>query len=313
MGFLLPAMSPEKLETQRQVVMNERRQRVDNQPYGRAFERLHELLYPSGHPYHWPVIGYMEDIAAATLEDVRDFFRTYYVPANAVLTLVGDFQPAPALEQVERFFGPLPGGRRAAAPDGRVGPLAAGVRETLPDDVQLARVYLGFRVPPFGEPGWYAADLLATALTSGKSSLLYHDLVYRRELAQDVSAFVFPTELAATFGVVATARPGVAPAELERALLDRLEESAARPLPDIHLERARNQTQTTYFEQLEVLDQRADLLSLFTTFFDDPGRIEEEPARYLSLDRSDLQRCAAGFLRPEQRATVTVVPRRASP
>src|SRR5688572_8881536 len=120
MGFLLPAMSAEKLETQRQVVMNERRQRVDNQPYGRAFERLNELLFPADHPYHWPVIGYMEDIAAATLEDVEAFFRTWYTPDNAVLTLAGDLDPEPALALVERWFGGLPPGPGLTQPAARL-------------------------------------------------------------------------------------------------------------------------------------------------------------------------------------------------
>src|SRR5918992_2268545 len=161
MGFFLPALTQENLDTQRDVVMNERRQRVENQPYGLAGERLHELLYPQGHPYHWPVIGYMEDIAAATLEDVRTFFRTYYTPNNSVLTLVGDFQPEDALERIAAWFGEIPAGPPVPPVAAPLPPLGGERRLVLPDDVRLPRVYIGFRAPAYGERPWYAADLLA--------------------------------------------------------------------------------------------------------------------------------------------------------
>ncbi|HXT50644.1 MAG TPA: insulinase family protein, partial [Thermoanaerobaculia bacterium] len=228
MGWLLPAMTAEKLEMQRQVVMNERRQRVDNQPYGRAYERLDELLFPAGHPYHWPVIGYMEDIAAATLEDVESFFRAWYTPDNAVLTLSGAFVPGEALELVRRYFDDIPPGpkpvRARPALDELVGPL----RETQTDTVELARVHLAFRLPPYGDDDWYAADLLATVLSGGRSSPLYRDLVYHRQLAQDVGAFALPTELAGSFALVATARPEVEPETLEEAVREHLRRAVRR-------------------------------------------------------------------------------------
>jgi zinc protease len=141
MGFLLPAMTQEKLDTQREVVINERRQRVDNQPYGLAMERLHELLFPPDFPYHWPVIGYLEDLEKANLEDVTDFFRTHYVPANAVLSLVGDFSPQQALEQVVRYFGEIPAAPKPPAVVATPAPLQQPQREKLPDDVELERLY----------------------------------------------------------------------------------------------------------------------------------------------------------------------------
>ncbi len=309
LGFLLPALTPEKLENQREVVSNERRQRIENQPYGRAFERLQELLFPAPHPYHSPVIGYMEDIAAATLADVEAFFRTYYAPNNLVLTLAGDFEPDAAIELVDRYFGPIPRGPRippVASPE----PAETGeLREVLTDEVRLSRVYLGFRCPPFGSRGWYAADLVATVLAGGKSSPLFQDLVHGRELAQDVSAFVLNTELAGGFYLVATARPGVEPAELEAGLVGHLEAAAAGPPAAPELERARNRLQTSYFEALQGLDQRADLLSQFTTLFDDPGRVETEMERYLGLTGEDLSAFAGEHLAAPERVTLTVRPR----
>ncbi len=309
LGFLLPALTEEKLETQRSVVMNERRQRVDNQPYGRASELLNALLFPADHPYHWPVIGYMEDIAAATLDDVRRFFGTYYSPSNAVLTLVGHFAPDEALERVERWFGPLPAAARPAAvipPD----PSFTGERrERMADDVRLARVYLGSLAPRYGEAGWYAGDLLSRILTSGKSSLLHEDLVYRRELARQVSAYELPTEVPGTFTVVATVRPDRDVGELEREIVGHLERLAAHGPSEQDLERARNQALTDLFEDFQRLESRADMLSQCATYLDDPGLSLSEAERYSVVDAAAVREFARRYLVEGGRAVVTVEPR----
>src|SRR3954453_2685397 len=213
MGFLLPAITQENLDNQRDVVMNERRQRVENQPYGRAGETMNELLYPADHPYHWPVIGYMEDIAAATLEDVRTFFRTYYTPSNAVISVVGDIDPGEVLERVDAWFGEIPPGPPVppvTVP--RQTPRGEPRRRVLAEDVRLPRAYLGFRAPAYGERAWYVAALLAAVLAGGKSSPLYRDLVYERQIAQDVGVSVGPQEAGGSCALVSTARPG-GPAE----------------------------------------------------------------------------------------------------
>jgi len=308
MGFLLPAMTPEKLENQREVVMNERRQRVDNQPYGRAFERLNELLFPSPHPYGWPVIGYMEDIEAATLEDVRQFFGTYYTPTNAVLTLAGDFEPAHALALVDRYFGGLPAGDSPPEVAPQAGSPVAERHEVIPDRVQLSRIYLAYRIPPFGSEGWLMADLLATALTGGKSSPMYRDLVHERQIAQNVSAGALPTELEGSFALVATAREGTSPENLLAAIDEHLERAAQENLTDQALERSRNGLLTAYTEQLQHLDRRADLLSQSATFLGDPARFRERLDGYSAAEPDAIRRFAASTLRREQRAVVTVVP-----
>ena len=309
MGFFLPALDSEKLENQREVVMNERRQRVDNQPYGQAFERLNETLFPANHPYHWPVIGYMDDIAAAEQEDVEAFFRTFYTPDNAVLTLAGHFDPDEALRLVETYFGPIPRGLArpevdAALPDEMLGQVV-----TLDDDIQLPRVYTAFRLPSFGEPEWYSADLLSAALTGGKTSPLYRQLVYERQIAQDVSAFVLPTELAASFVVVATGRPDTELVELEEIVHGAIETVASGKLRSGDLVRARNKLVTSFSDQLQALDDRADLLSMFTTYFDEPERITSEIERYLGQSAEDLASVARDRLTPEKAVTIRVIPR----
>ena len=313
MGFFLEAITQEKLDNQREVVINERRQKMDNQPYGRAFERLHQLLYRDGHPYSWPVIGYVEDLTAATLGDVREFFETFYVPRNAVLTLAGDIDYDRALARIERYFGAIPGGRRPEPPKVPPSRLDREVREVMEDDVQMPRVYMAYHAPPVGDDRWYAADLLTAAMTGGKSSLMYEDLVVRRQLAQDVGCYLFPTEATATFAVISTARPGVDPARLEAALVEHLARAAAEPLAAEHFERALNQQLTDFYGQLQTLDKRADLLSLYTTYFDDPAGVARQVDRYRSLSADDVMAFAARRLGIDQRAVVTVVPRADTP
>lgn len=309
MGFMLPAITQEKLDNQRDVVINERRQKMDNQPYGRAFERLQERLYPPGHPYRWPVIGHIADLEAATLGDVRRFFETFYPPNNAVLTVAGDIDYDHALGRIEHYFADIPAGSTVPRP--RVPPAVIGgvEREVQEDAVLLPRLYMGFHAPAFGDRRWYAGDLLAAALTDGKSSVLYEDLVYRRRLAQDVGCYALATEVSSTFAVVSTAKPETDPAELEAALLEHLARTAAEPLAESHLERAKNRLLTGHFSELQTLDRRADLLSLHTTYFDDPQRVSGEVQRYQRLGAADLQAFAVEFLRPDRRAVVTVMPR----
>ena len=309
MGYLLPAITQQNLDTQRFVVMNERKQRVENQPYGHAGERLHELLYPPEHPYHWPVIGYQDDVAAATLEDVQVFFRTYYSPSNAVLTLAGDFDSGDALATVERYFGEIPPGPPVPAVVAPIEPLGGERREVISDDVRLSRVYIAFRTPPYGDRLWYTADLLAAVLSGGKSSILYRDLVYDRQIAQDVAVFVEPTEIVGTLYVIATARPGTDIAALKEALLGHLTRVAAAPPDAADVERARNKVLTDYFSGLQKLDNRADFFSQFATYFGDPSALSREAERYLEVSAEDLSRFAAAWLTADQRVVVTVVPR----
>jgi zinc protease len=309
MGFLLPALDQAKLDRQRDVVLNERRQRVDNQPYGRAGERLYELTFPLPHPYNWPVLGYPQDLEATTLADVESFFRRFYAPDNAVLTLAGEFETERALASIERYFGDLPPGPGVESTPTSLPPDPQGPRhETLKDRVELARIYHCWALPGYGDRAWYTADLLASILAGGKSSPLYRDLVYERQLAQDVGVYVQPTELASIFLAVATVRPGVESEVLEAGLSRHLAGAMAAPPAEAELERARNHARVGFREQLESLDQRADMLSQQTTYFDDPERLEGELARYLEIRADEIPEVAAHLLRPERRISLHVVP-----
>ena len=308
MGFLRETLAAEKLETQRQVVLNERRQRVDNQPYGKAYERLFELLFPVGHPYRWPVIGSEQDISSATLDEVRAFYDRHYLPANATLTLAGDFDPAAALEAVHRWFGELPA---ADAPDRRrlpLEPLDASIEEERHDRVPLARLYIAFRIAPFATPEWWTARLAVAALCDGKSSPLYDDLVVRRQLAKDVSGFVLPTEQVGIVLFGLTALPGTEPRALAEAFWGQLEVAARFDLPPSEIERARRRHFAAAVSALQSLDERADLMAQYATFFDAPERAFHEAAALEQIDTGALRPLVAGRLARARAVTLTVLP-----
>jgi zinc protease len=310
LGWLLGAMTQEKLDNQRDVVKNERRWRVDNQPYGDWDERIQTMIYPPDHPYHHSVIGSMEDLDAASLEDVETFFRTYYRPNNAVLTLCGDFQEERALELVDRWFGEIPAGDPVPAIPGRTdipAVLEAPVREVVEQDISLSRIYRAYRIPPYGQDGWYPAGVAAHVLAWGKASRLNRRLVRERRLAQDVVAYAFPIVVGAAMLVVwATARPGVAVEELEAALDAELADLSG--VSDAEVTRAVRLIEARQLDELQKVDERADQLSMFTCLFDDPGLINTELDRVRAVRAADVREFAARHLDPGHAATLIYVP-----
>ncbi|HEX8361827.1 MAG TPA: pitrilysin family protein, partial [Longimicrobium sp.] len=314
MGFFLPALTQEKLDNQRDVVKNERRERVDNQPYGDWDERIQRLLFPPDHPYHHSVIGSMADLDAASLDDVRAFFSTYYAPNNAVLSVVGDFDPAEARRLVERYFGPIPRGPELPPLPGRpaLEPFALGreVREVVEGSFALARVYLAYRVPPFGSDDFYAVDVLTEVLSAGKSSRMYRDLVRDRRVARSAAAFAFPVVTGAALLVVrGVAPPGGDVAGLEEALLAELRSLAEDGPTAAELERALTGVEARNTLELQRVAERADRLSMHTTLFGEPERINTELDRYRAVTPADVRRVAGRYLREDNRVVLTYLPR----
>ena len=309
MGWLLPAMTQEKLDNQRDVVKNERRWRVDNQPYGDWDERLQAMLYPPTHPYHHSVIGSMEDLDAASLADVEAFFRTYYAPNNAVLTICGGFEPAPTRALVEMYFGEIPAGPTVPKLPGETAlpaTLAGEVRATVEQAISLPRLYLGWRIPAYGDEAYYAAAVAATILSWGKGSLIYRTLV-RGQLAQDVVAYAFPIVVGASMLLLwVTARPGVDTDTLEKATHDQV--ATLMEIGDDDVERAVHLIETRYLAELQKVDERADLLSMHATLFDDPGRINVELDRIRAVTAAGVRVLARDRLQPENRAVLWYVP-----
>jgi len=311
LGGLLPAMTQEKLDNQRDVVKNERRWSVDNQPYGTWDERIQALIFPPEHPYHHSTIGSMEDLSAASLDDVSQFFATFYAPNNAVLTVAGDFEPAGTLTMVERQFGPLPANPSLPPPPSVAIPPLIGEerREVVPDRVPLPRVYLAYRMPIFGTDAFDDLAVAADILGVGRASRLYRILVRERQLAQDVSVFPFPVVGGASmFTAWATARPGVAPEALESALLAEIDRLGAEGPSDDELERARNLHAAGVESGLERIGERADRISMYACLFDEPERINTEVSRYLAVDADRVRAAMAATLRADNRLVLTYVP-----
>jgi predicted Zn-dependent peptidase len=310
MGWLLPAMTQEKLENQQEVVKNERKERYDNQPYGDWDERIQALVFPADHPYHHSVIGSMEDIGAATLEDVADFFSTFYVPNNAVLTLAGDFDSDAALRLVDRYFGEIPSGDLIPALPGRVeipSVIGGTVRDVVVDDVPLPRVYLGVRVPPLTSDRFHTGDVAATVLGGGKSSRLYRSLVREKRVAKDVLAYLFPLQTSASLLLFwITGYPGAHPDDLEKALIEEIEDLGS--VDQKEMDRAVAMTETHILRNIQQTGSRADLLSMFDQTFDDPARLNTEVDRVRAVTRAQVQDFGAEFLGSDNRAFLTYLP-----
>jgi zinc protease len=312
MANLLPAMNQEKLDNQVAVVKNERRANVDNAPYGTWDEKLQELLFPEWHPYHHGTYGSMEDLSAATLQDVKDFFAAYYCPNNAVLTVAGDFEPDAALAMIARHFGPIPANPDLPAPPAvALDPFLIGaeVREVLRDGVSLPRVYLAYRIPIFGTDEFDAIQVTADLLAAGRASRLYDTLVRERQVAQDVGAFAFPligggNELA----VWATATsPGEA-SRLESELLTEIDRLVDSGPSDDELVRVRNLHAAATASSLERTRERAQRLSQYTCLLDEPERINTEDSRYEGVTADDARAAMATVIRPDNRVVLTYVP-----
>ncbi len=312
MGALLPAMTQDKLDTQRDVVKNERRWSVDNQPYGTWWERLPALCFPPEHPFHHSLIGSMEDLSAASLEDVAEFFRTYYTPDNAVLTIAGDFRAEEARAMVERQFAGIPrGAARPALPSMSL-PRTFGrwARDVVEDDVMVPRLFLAFRAPMFGSHAYYAGSVCAAVLGQRRGSRLYRALVRDGELASDVGASTWDLAKGADLFVAdATARPGVDAATLEAAVVAEIDRLRAEGVREDEVERALALIETDYVSSMQAAGDRADAISKFATLFGDPALVNEQLDRYRAVTAADVTAFAREVLGEDNRASLVYVPR----
>ena len=308
MGFFLPALTQEKLDIQREVVKEERRQRYDNVPYGTAFERLLGLAYDPDYSYHWPTIGSMEDLGAASLDDIRDFFRTWYRPDNAVLTVIGDFSAGEATRLVEQYFGDIEPGGSFPHFDLQRRPLGGERRELYPSPVQLPRLYRLYHLPKMGDADWVAADLLSSVLSGDKASRLEKALVLEQQIATDVAAYVLPTEATGMLLIQATAKDDVPVEQVEGALDAEIARLALGGVSDDELTRAKNRAEVEFAHQIENYDSRADLIGMMATYFGDPARIHTWLDPYRATMPEQIAAVAANYLVPENRVTSVFAP-----
>jgi zinc protease len=309
MGWLLPALTDARFETQREVVLNERRQNYENRPYGLALFAMLEAVYPADHSYHWPTIGHPADLRAATADDARAFFQRFYHPSNASLAIVGDIATVEAVAMTQRLFGEIPSGP-AVAP---VTPPAFEPhprRLVLEDRVPLPRLYLAWPTAALFAPGDAALDMLADLLANGRMSRLYQQLVYERRIATDVSATQGSRELTSLFQVVATAAPGHTLVDIEEAIHAELARLAADGPSADEIDRERVQAEASFIYRLQTFGGfggKADQLNAYNVYLGRPDSFEYDLGRYLSVTRDDLA-VAARSLDRHRVTALSVVP-----
>jgi zinc protease len=312
MAYLIEAMSPKTVDAQRDVVKNERRQSYENAPYGMASIEIAELMYPKGHPYRWPVIGYMEDLTAASYEDVVDFFRTYYQPANASLVIAGDIDPVKARAAVEKWFGELKPGTAPLTPiDHSPVSLTEVKKKTIQDRVQLPRLYLTWLTPAHFAPGDAELDVLSGLLAGGKNSRLYKRLVYDLQIAQDVAAFQASRNLNSEYQIIVTARPS-ASIDRIRGIVDEEIARIQREAPtEREFRRAINQIESSFYDRMERVGGFGgvgDQLNGYYVSAGNPGYFNEDLSRYRALSAADITAAAARFLPLNKRVELIVEP-----
>lgn len=309
MGYFIDAVTEEKLEREKGVVKNEFKQRRDR-PYGTIWDHLVEGSYPEGHPYSWPTIGEIADIEAATLDDVRDWFKTHYGPDNAVLVVAGDVEAEAVRDRVEHYFGAIPAGPALHHPTRNIAPLAAEKREVVVDAAPQARLLMAWNIPPAFSEATNDLELAGNLLSSGRSSPLHKALVEERELATQVSAGVWPKLLGSQFIIDATAADGVALAELEAAIdgiLDEFRETG--PAPDA-VQRSRVQLYASAIRGLQDVGGggKADLLARSYALGGHPDAWREQLEQYRSATPEDVRASTARWL-GENRYVLEVHPR----
>ncbi len=308
MGFLTDALTQVKLDNQRDVVMNERRQSVENTPYGRSDEKVMQLLYPPEHPYYGNVIGSMADLQAATLDDVRNFFAANYAPANATLVLAGDFAFTQARALIAHYFGTLPARTPPTPRPLSTAPLTEERRETVVEPVSLPRITLAWHSPAAFQPGDAEADLLAYVLGHGRASRLHKRLVYELEVAQHVGAQQQSQTLGSVFRIEVLGRPGVDVTRLERETQTVLAELQSTPPTDVELSRARNQLLTqmlTAVQHLGDFDGRAEMLNRYNQYLAEPDWLSQDLARYQAVTPDALTDFARTTLTPRRVVVIT--------
>jgi zinc protease len=311
MAFLLPALTKERFETQRDVVLNERRQNYENRPYGLAMMAIVAALFPPDHPYHWMTIGAAEDIQAMEFEDVREFFRTYYHPANASLVLAGDIATGKAFDLAERYFGDIPAGARPA-PVRVASALEGETRLVIEDRVELPRLYFAWQTPAMFDPGDAELDLAADLLANGKTARLYRTLVYERRVALDVSAAQQSREMGGYFVLAVTAAPGASLVELSDAVDAEIRTLQADGPTSAEMERAEAQAEAQFVYHLQTVGGfggKSDQLNAYNVFRGDPGFFARDLDRYRLATRETVRAAATQYLRADRRVILSVMPR----
>ena len=306
---LLDTFDQKKLDNQRDVVLNERRQSYENQPYGMSEILIMEALWPRDHGYHWSTIGYPADLRAASVKDVGDFFKKYYLPNNATVVIAGDVKLETVKPLVEKYYGWIPRGPEPARPQYRTpAPITKEIAIDTTDDVQVPRVYLTWRGPAHFTAEQPSLDMAAAILGDGKSSRLYKRLVYDEKIAQNVSADFSASVLGGMFQIVATAKPGVDPKRLVAEISEEVARLAQKAPEGKELERAQNSHEASFLNGLEPTLRRAIQLAEYDVFAKDPDYLAKDLARYRAVTVEQVRAAGAKYLKPTSRVVLTIRP-----
>jgi zinc protease len=310
MGWLLPALTELRLENQRGVVLNERRQSYENRPYGLAQFAIMRALFPARHPYNWPTIGEPADIAAATLDDLHAFFRRYYHPGNASLAIAGAVETGAVLAEVETLFGAIPAGPAVGRVEAPV--VAAGPRRLeMEDRVELPRLYLAWRSPGLFQPGDAELDLVADLVANGRTSRLYERLIHDRRIAVELAGGQTSRELGGTFQIIASAAPGRTLDELETAIHEEIARFGERGPTEDELARGRAQAESAFVFRVESLGGfggKADQLNAYNVYRDAPDSFQIDLDRYLQASAGTLRSSVGQWLGRDKAVALAVVP-----
>ena len=296
MGFFLDALDQVKLDNQKSVVLNERLERYDNQPYGLAWEKLVSNLYPDKHPYNWPTIGFYNDIESYTIEDVRSFFKKYYSPANSTLVIAGNIDINKTKSLVEKYFGEI---RNDGTPSDIITEMAHLKENKMivqRDNVNLERIYLAWHSPKAFNNDDSALDILSDVLTGSKNARLTKKLIYELELVQDVNSMQFSGKYGGHFMIAATAKPGKSLDEIKNIIFDEISFIAEKDIYSKELERSKNVIISNFIYSLQNIDTIADLMNLYNFYLGEPNSFNYDLNRYTELHEDDIKQSAKKYL-----------------
>ena len=308
MAYLPDALTLDKLNNQRDVVKNEKRQRYDNVPYGNVSEKIAELMYPANHPYHWTTIGSLDDLTAASEDDVKAFFRQYYVPNNTSLTIAGDFDPKDAEALVKKYFEPIPKGADIKRPNPPQPKLDKEIRYSMEDSVQLPAIYMVWNGVPQYTPNEPALDMLGRILSSGRGSRLQSSLIYDKQISQNIGAFNATREIAGQFQISSIAKPNKTTDEIEKEIVAQIEKIKQEPPTAEEMTRALNGIESQTIFSLQTVLGKANQLNGYNTFLNKPDYFQGDLDRYAKVTPADVQRVAKQYL-TDKKLVLAVTPR----
>ncbi len=297
------------VETQRDVVKEERAQRIDNQPYGSILQEIFKRAYKE-YPYQWTPIGNNQYIDEAALEEFMDFYKKYYVPENATLTIAGDLDPEQTKQWIQEYFGEIPaGGKEIPRVTIEEPPLGGEVRDTIPDNIQLPAVIQAYRIPSIGTDDYYAVDMLNTLLAQGQSSRFVRSLVDEKQLALQVFAQSLPLEGPNLSFAFAIANAGVAADAVEEVMNEEIEKAKNELMPEKEFQKLRNQVENDFISSNASMAGIAESLANYHVYYGDANLINTELERYMKVSREDIQRVAKDYFKPENRVVLYYLPK----